>query len=476
MNTSGDRSAALLAELRRITSADFRRPSALLTSTDDLAPFCTDWRGRYSGQPLCVVLPGDTETVAAVVSACAAAGVPVVPQGGNTGLCGGATPIGGEVLVNLRRLNRIREVDADNNSITVEAGCTLYEVQQAAVAVNRLFPLSLAAEGSATIGGNLSTNAGGVQVLRYGNTRELTLGLEVVLADGRVWHGLRALRKDNTGYDLKQLFVGAEGTLGLITAAMLKLFPRPRSVATAWVAVRDPLAAVRLLGDLRDATGDAVTAFELVDRAALDLVLRHMPPARDPLPGRHDWQVLIQLSGAQHDLASVLEHALQQALEQGLVIDAAVAASETQSHALWALRENISAAQRSEGISIKHDIAVPVSHIPEFIRRAGLALRAEFPDLRIVCFGHLGDGNLHYNLSKADAQSNGEFIAQTPMANRIVHDLVHALGGSISAEHGLGQLKRDEVLHYKSPTEISIMRAVKDALDPQGLMNPGKLL
>jgi FAD/FMN-containing dehydrogenase len=471
MNTSGDRSAALLTELRRIASADF-----LYTDAAALAPFCTDWRGRYIGQPLCVVMPVDTEAVAAVVSACAAAGVPVVPQGGNTGLCGGATPIGGEVLVSLRRLNRIRAVDADNNAITVEAGCTLHEVQQAAAAVNRLFPLSLAAEGSATIGGNLSTNAGGVQVLRYGNARELTLGLEVVLADGSIWHGLRALRKDNTGYDLKQLFIGAEGTLGLITAATLKLFPRPRSVATAWAAVRDPLAAVRLLGDLRDATGDAVTAFELVDRAALDLVLKHMPQARDPLPGRHGWQVLIELSGAQHDLASVLEHALHQAFEHELVIDAAVATSEMQSRALWALRENISAAQRSEGISIKHDIAVPVSHIPEFIQRAGVALRAEFPDLRIVCFGHLGDGNLHYNLSKTDAQSNGEFIAQTPVANRIVHDLVHALGGSISAEHGLGQLKRDEVLHYKSPTEMSIMRAVKDALDPQGLMNPGKLL
>ncbi|MFZ2628405.1 MAG: FAD-binding oxidoreductase [Rugosibacter sp.] len=471
MSTSGDRAAALLAELRRIASADF-----LYTDAAALAPFCTDWRGRYIGQPLCVVMPVDTEAVAAVVSACAAAGVPVVPQGGNTGLCGGATPIGGEVLVSLRRLNRIRAVDADNNAITVEAGCTLHEVQQAAAAVNRLFPLSLAAEGSATIGGNLSTNAGGVQVLRYGNARELTLGLEVVLADGSIWHGLRALRKDNTGYDLKQLFIGAEGTLGLITAATLKLFPRPRSVATAWAAVRDPLAAVRLLGDLRDATGDAVTAFELVDRAALDLVLQHMPQARDPLPGRHGWQVLIELSGAQHDLASVLEHALHQAFEHELVIDAAVAKGETQSRALWALRENISAAQRSEGISIKHDIAVPVSHIPEFIQRAGVALRAEFPDLRIVCFGHLGDGNLHYNLSKTDAQSNGEFIAQTPMVNRIVHDLVHALGGSISAEHGLGQLKRDEVLHYKNPTEMSIMRAVKDALDPQGLMNPGKLL
>ena len=471
MNTSGDRSAALLTELRRIASADF-----LYTDAAALAPFCTDWRGRYTGQPLCVVMPVDTEAVAAVVGACAAAGVPVVPQGGNTGLCGGATPIGGEVLVSLRRLNRIRAVDADNNAITVEAGCTLHEVQQAAAAVNRLFPLSLAAEGSATIGGNLSTNAGGVQVLRYGNARELTLGLEVVLADGGIWHGLRALRKDNTGYDLKQLFIGAEGTLGLITAATLKLFPRPRSVATAWAAVRDPLAAVRLLGNLRDATGDAVTAFELVDRAALDMVLQHMPQARDPLPGRHGWQVLIELSGAQHDLASVLEHALHQALEHELVIDATVATSETQRHALWALRENISEAQRIEGISIKHDIAVPVSHIPEFIQRADAALRAEFPDLRIVCFGHLGDGNLHYNLSKTDAQSNGEFIAQTPMANRIVHDLVHALGGSISAEHGLGQLKRDEGLRYKSPTEMSIMRAVKDALDPQGLMNPGKLL
>nr|ALV86814.1 2-hydroxyacid dehydrogenase [uncultured bacterium P11N2] len=471
MSTSGDRSGALLTELRRITSADF-----LHTDAAALAPFCTDWRGRYAGQPLCVVLPGDTAAVAAVVGACAAAGVPVVAQGGNTGLCGGATPIGGEVLVSLRRLNRIREVDADNNSITVEAGCTLHEVQQAAAAVNRLFPLSLAAEGSATIGGNLSTNAGGVQVLRYGNARELTLGLEVVLADGRIWHGLRALRKNNTGYDLKQLFIGAEGTLGLITAATLKLFPRPRSMATAWAAVRDPLAAVRLLGDLRDATGDTITAFELVDRSSLELVLRHMSQARDPLPGKHGWQVLIELAGAQHGLASVLEQALHQALEHGLAIDAAVAKSETQSHALWALRENISEAQRIEGISIKHDIAVPISHIPEFIQRAGVALQAVFPDLRIVCFGHLGDGNLHYNLSKTDAQSNGEFIAQTPMVNRIVHDLVHALGGSISAEHGLGQLKRGEVLRYKTGVEMELMRTVKHALDPHGLMNPGKLL
>lgn len=468
MNTQ---QALLLDNLRRITSADF-----VITEATDLVPFCTDWRGRYTGQPLCVVLPSDTEEVAAVVSACAAAGVPIVPQGGNTGLCGGATPIGGEVLLSLRRLNRIRSVDADNNAITVEAGCTLQAVQDAAAMVDRLFPLSLAAEGSATIGGNLSTNAGGVQVLRYGNARELTLGLEVVLADGRIWHGLRALRKDNTGYDLKHLFIGAEGTLGLITAATLKLFPRPREMATAWVAVANPLAAVRLLGDLRAAVGDTVTAFELVDRTSLELVLQHMQKARAPLPAKHDWYVLIEVSGAHENLYNRLEQALQEGVDSGQVIDAVLAKSEAQSQALWALRENISEAQKIEGVSIKHDIALPVSHIDAFIQRAGEALKAVSPDVRIVCFGHVGDGNLHYNLSKVDAQSNEDFIAQTPVINRIVYHLVCELGGSISAEHGLGQLKRNEVLQYKSMTEMNLMRSVKAALDPQGLMNPGKLL
>jgi FAD/FMN-containing dehydrogenase len=400
----------------------------------------------------------------------------MVPQGGNTGLCGGATPQGGEVVVNLRRMNRIRGIDADNNSITVDAGCTLHAVQEAAKAADRLFPLSLAAEGSATIGGNLATNAGGVQVLRYGNARELTLGIEVVLADGRIWNGLRALRKDNTGYDLKHLFIGAEGTLGLITAATLKLFPLPRAQATAWVAVPDPAAAVSLLGRLRDAAGDNVTAFEIVGRAGLELVLRHIPNARDPLPGKPAWQVLIELSGARDDLSATLEQALQEAAADGLVDDAALAASEAQTAALWALRENVSEAQKIEGVSIKHDIAVPVSRIAEFIARADLALAAAFPAVRIVCFGHIGDGNLHYNQSKPDAQSNSEFIEQTEAVNRIVHDLVHQLGGSISAEHGLGQLKREEVLRYKSATEMDMMRAVKQALDPRGLMNPGKLL
>jgi FAD/FMN-containing dehydrogenase len=464
-------SADFHERLRAIVGA-----TRVLTDANDASPFCTDWRGRYSGVARCVVLPGSTDEVAAVVRTCAEAGVAIVPQGGNTGLCGGATPTGGEVVIVLTRLNRIRVIDPDNNSITVEAGCTLHAVQQAARDVDRLFPLSLAAEGSATIGGNLSTNAGGVQVLRYGNARELCLGLEVVLADGTVWNGLRSLRKDNTGYDLKHLFIGAEGTLGLITAATLKLFPRPRAQATAWVAVPDPAAAVALLGQLRDAAGDNVTAFEIVGRTALELVLRHIPGARDPLPGKPEWQMLIELSGARADLAAILESALDDASGEGLVADAVIASSEAQTAALWALRENVSEAQKIEGVSIKHDIAVPVSRIAEFITRADAALRETFPAVRIVCFGHIGDGNLHYNQSKADAESNAEFIARTAAVNRIVHDLVHELGGSISAEHGLGQLKREEVLRYKSGTEMDLMRAVKQALDPHGRMNPGKLL
>ena len=464
-------SADFLDGLRAIVGA-----ARVLTEAADVAAYCTDWRGRYTGGARCVVLPGGTQEVAAVVAACAEAGVAVVPQGGNTGLCGGATPTGDEVVIVLTRLNRIRAIDPDNNSVTVEAGCTLHAVQEAAREADRLFPLSLAAEGSATIGGNLSTNAGGVQVLRYGNARELTLGLEVVLADGTVWNGLRGLRKDNTGYDLKHLFIGAEGTLGLITAATLKLFPRPRARATAWVAVPDPAAAVALLGRLRAAAGDNVTAFEIVGRPALELVLRHIPGARDPLSGKPDWQVLVELSGARADLAATLEQVLADAVADGRAGDAVVAASEAQALALWALRENISEAQKIEGVSIKHDIAVPVSRIAEFIARADAALRAAFPAVRIVCFGHIGDGNLHYNQSKADAESNPDFIARTGAVNRIVHDLAHELGGSISAEHGLGQLKREEILRYKSGVEMNMMRAVKRALDPRGLLNPGKLL
>jgi FAD/FMN-containing dehydrogenase len=455
----------------------------VLTDAADVAPYLQDWRGRYRGEAICVARPGTTEEVAAVVGLCAEAGVAIVPQGGNTGLCGGATPLAaappnGEVVVSLARLQRIRAIDAANNTLTVEAGCTLMQVQEAAASVDRLFPLSLAAEGTATIGGNLSTNAGGVQVLRYGTARELALGLEVVLPDGSVWNGLRGLRKDNTGYDLRQLFIGAEGTLGLITAAVLKLFPRPRQQATAWAAVPDPAAAVALLTRLRATTGDRVTAFEIVGRNALDLVLRHIPAARDPLPGNADWQVLIELADTleQPPLADVLERVLTDAIEAGEVMDVALAKSEAQAQALWALRENVAEGQKREGLSIKHDIAVPVSRIAEFIARADAALQAAFPGVRIVCFGHIGDGNLHYNQSQTTALDNDAFIAATPAVNRIVHDLVHELGGSISAEHGLGQLKREEILRYKSPVEMALMRAVKGALDPAGRMNPGKVI
>jgi FAD/FMN-containing dehydrogenase len=449
----------------------------VLTDAFDIAPYCTDWRGRYSGQPTCVVKPANTEEVATVVRACAEAGIAVVPQGGNTGLCGGATPIKGEVVVSLIRLNRVRAVDTDNNTMTVEAGCTLAAVQAAAEQAGRLFPLSLAAEGTATIGGNLSTNAGGVQVLRYGNARELCLGLEVVLPDGRIWNGLRGLRKDNTGYDMKHLFIGAEGTLGLITAAVLKLFSRPRQVATAWTTVPTPQAAVALLTRLREKIGGRVTAFELIGRPALDLVLQHIPGSRDPLSEHSPWQVLIELSDTmESDLAAPLEETLFDAVAAGEAGDAAIARSETQAQALWALRENIAEAQKLEGLSIKHDISLPVSRIAEFIDRSDAALAANFPGVRIVCFGHLGDGNLHYNQSIPAEQDNATFIAQAPAVNRVVHDLVHELGGSISAEHGLGQLKRKEVLRYKSAVEMDMMRAVKQALDPHGLMNPGKIL
>lgn len=451
----------------------------VLTEGADVVPFSKDWRGRYSGQPLCVVRPGTAAELAEVVRLCAEADVAMVPQGGNTGLCGGATPTESrpEVIVSTNRLKRIRAVDPHNNTVTVEAGCTLYEVQQAAEAANRFFPLSLASEGTATIGGNLSTNAGGVQVLRYGNARELVLGIEAVLPDGRLWDGLRGLRKDNTGYDLKHLFIGAEGTLGFITAAVLKVFPMPRVKLTAWAAVSDPAAAVALLSRLRDAMGDRVTAFELVGREALDLVLKNIPNSREPLANKPQWQVLIELTDTlKADLAEPLEQVFMEASEEGLVLDAAVATSEAQAAALWSLRENISEAQRIEGVSIKHDIAVPVSRIAEFIARADAALEAKFPGLRIVCFGHIGDGNLHYNQSKPVVQDNAMFISQSDEVNRVVHDLVAELSGSISAEHGLGQLKRDEIRLYKSDVEMDLMRRIKQALDPQGLMNPGKVI
>jgi FAD/FMN-containing dehydrogenase len=454
--------------------------AAVIADADGMAPYLADWRGRYRGSARCVLRPGSTEEVVAVVRMLAAAGVPMVPQGGNTGLCGGATADGSgrAVVIQLGRLQRVRAIDATNNTITVEAGCTLRQVQDAAAEADRLFPLSLAAEGSCEIGGNLSTNAGGVHVLRYGNTRELTLGLEVVLPDGRLWDGLRGLRKDNTGYDLKHLFLGAEGTLGIITAAVLKLFPRPKASAVAWLAVDSVAAAVDLLSRMRSRFGERITAFELIGRSALELVLKNIPRTRPPLSGTSPWSLLIEAGESMPDVdvAAALEAALAEEMESGRVADAAVARSLAQAQDFWRLRENISEAQKVEGVSIKHDVAVPVSRIPEFIARADTDLAQAFPGVRIVAFGHVGDGNLHYNLSQPEAGANAEFIALTPRANRIVHDIVASLGGSISAEHGLGQLKRGEILRYKSEVEMNLMRAVKGALDPHNVMNPGKVL
>jgi FAD/FMN-containing dehydrogenase len=451
----------------------------IVADATELAQVLNDWRGLYSGNAAAVVRPASRDELAAVVALCAARKITIVPQGGNTGMCGGATPPAGGngIVICLSRLNRIIEVDAANNTITVEAGCILANIQQAAAAAGRLFPLSLGAEGSCQIGGNISTNAGGVNVLRYGNTRDLVLGLEAVLPDGRIWRGLRGLRKDNTGYDLKQLFIGAEGTLGIISAAVLKLFPRPASQIVAFAAVPDPEAAVALLAALRAHCGDSVSAFELVSRSCLDLVLAHIPGTRDPLPAHHDWYVLSELGDAGDDAAlrARFESALAEAAENDLVIDAALAASQAQAAAFWKLRESIPDAARIAGLVYRHDISVAVSKVPAFIRTAGAALESKFPGTRVICFGHLGDGNLHYNAfvpgrDRADAAARG-----AADVNQLVHDVVNSMDGSISAEHGIGVSKRAELARYKDPLALEMMRAIKAALDPAGLMNPGKI-
>ncbi len=443
------------------------------------APHCTDWRGRYSGKAIAVVLPDATQQVSEIVKLCVANDIAIVPQGGNTGLSGASVPLpddSAQIILNLSRMDRIRHVDAIDYTMTVEAGCKLASVCDAAEQVNRLFPLGLTAIAPhCEIGGNLSTNAGGIGVLRYGNARDLVLGLEVVLPDGRIWNGLRGLRKDNTGYDLKHLFIGAEGTLGIITAAVLKLFPRPRSVANACIAVRDPGVAVALLAHLRAACGDRISSFEIISRPSLELVFQHIPDTREPLSARHEWILITQLS-------DVLEAPLEQGLRRALqdfgdgIIEFEATADAARAEAWWKLRRNISEAQKREGISIKHDIAVPVSRVAEFIARTDAALRATFSDVRIVAFGHMGDGNLHYNTSMSDPKQNMQFIERSAQVNRIVYDIVHELNGSISAEHGLGQLKRDEISHYKGALELELMRNIKHLLDPSDLMNPGKVI
>nr|WP_315845805.1 FAD-binding oxidoreductase [uncultured Achromobacter sp.] len=466
---------ALATALRAIVG-----PGHVLTADADTARYTADWRRNFPGVARAVVRPANTQEVSRVVELCAAQRVAVVPQGGNTGLVGGSTPdaSGREVVLSLDRMTAVRRVDMLDNSITLEAGCTVLAAQQAASGAGRLFALSLASEGSATVGGVVSTNAGGEQVLRYGNTRDLTLGLEVVLADGSVLPQLGTLRKDNTGYDLKQWFIGAEGTLGVVTAAAFRLYALPRKVVTAWVAVPTPQAAVDLLARLTDAVGERVTAFELIGRQTLAQVLAHpLDGMRDPLAQPSPWAVLFDVSetSALMDPEPAVQGVLEAAMEEGGVTDAVIAASGRQSHDLWALREHVPEAQRLDGPSIKHDISVSVSRIPEFIATAGARLQALMPGIRIVCFGHVGDGNLHYNQSKPEGMADAAFRAQEDAVHDAVHETAAALGGSISAEHGIGRLKQKAFLQFKPAVSVEVMQRIKHALDPLGTFNPGRL-
>lgn len=468
--------APILTQLKEIVG-----PAGWTDDAVDLAPHLREERGLFVGKSPLRLLPATTAEVAAIVELCAKAAVPIVPQGGNTGLVGGGAPSpdGGEILVGMARMNRVRALDPADQTITVEAGCVLASVQKAADEAGFLFPLSLASEGSCQIGGNLATNAGGNAVLRYGGMRALTLGLEVVLPDGRVWNGLRALRKDNTGYDLKQLFIGAEGSLGIITAAVLKLYPKPRNRQTAFVALTDPAAAIALLARAREASSDLVSAFELVPRIGIEFVTRHTPGARDPFPRAYDYYALIEFTAARaHDghLRAALEELLADALGEGLVLDAVLAESAAQSDALWVLREQLSSAQKKEGACIKHDISVPVSRMAEFIAAASATVLAEMPDIRIVAFGHVGDGNVHFNLSQPTDADGAAFLKEWGRFNHLVHEIAARMNGSISAEHGIGKLKRDELAHFRGPVELDLMRTIKRAIDPQNILNPGKVV
>ncbi len=468
-------SADFLQRCRQIVGPDY-----VLTDAADCAPFLTDWRGRFTGRALAVLRPNEPQQVAQLVRACADARIALVPQGGKTGLVLGGVPdaSGQSVVLSLARMNRIRAIDPVNRTITVDAGCILHDIQQAAAAQDCLFPLSLAAEGSCTIGGNLSTNAGGTAVLRYGNARDLCLGLEVVTPHGELWSGLRGLRKDNTGYDLRDLFIGAEGTLGVITGAVLKLFPQPKGAITALVALAAPRDALALLTLMQDHCGASLTGFELMSDFCLRLVATHFPHLPTPFMKRHPQYVLLEVSSSESEehAAGLIEQALAVAMERGLADDAVLATSSAQSRSLWHLREHIPLAQAAAGKNIKHDISLPISSIADFIDTTDAQLQQAFPSCQVVCFGHLGDGNLHYNVAPAEGQPHDEFLANQPAINRIVHDSVDACSGSISAEHGIGALKRDDLVRYKSKVELDMMRAIKAALDPLGIMNPGKIL
>ncbi|MDD4979159.1 MAG: FAD-binding oxidoreductase [Gallionella sp.] len=448
-------------------------------SSEQAAPYLKDWRGRYAGTAEAVVFPVDTAQVAAVVTLCAKKKVAIVPQGGNTSLCGGSVPLneGRQVVVNLSRMNKILDVDASNHTMTVQAGCTLLAVRATAEFHNCLFPLGLTAIAEhCEIGGNISTNAGGISVLRYGSMRDMVLGLEVVMPDGRIWNGLRSLRKDNTGYDLKQLFIGAEGTLGIVTAAVLKLQPRPQTTVTAMVAVGNVTSATRLLELIREGCGNALSGFELMSRNCIEMVLKHVPDVAEPFDAQYPWYLLIHLSDVsksvvQDTLRNTVTTFTSPRFDYQITADAKVAEK------WWKIRRNISEAQKREGLSIKHDVSVPVSRVAQFILHADASLKNAYPGVRILAFGHMGDGNIHYNVSLSDKHKNILFIAaQEHNVNKLVYEVIRELGGSISAEHGIGQLKRDTIRDYKDPVELELMRTIKRALDPQGLMNPGKVI
>ena len=453
---------------------------ALITDAARTAPMLRDHRAQYRGHALAVLAPADVAAVARTLAFCNEHRIGVVPQGGNTSYCGGATPdaSSSQVLLSLARLDRVRAIDVDNYTLTAEAGCILAQLQKAAADADRYLPLSLGSEGSCMLGGNLSTNAGGLNVIHYGMARELVLGLEVVLPDGRVMETLTGLRKDNTGYDIKSLFLGAEGTLGVITAACLKLFPALRSHATAFVAVRDPAAAVSLLGALRAASGDGVTSFELIPRIGVDLTMKHIPGVTDPLGMPAFWYVLCELSSARANdtLGAVLQDTLEAALREGWITDAAVAQNEREREAFWRLRESIPEAQRKDGASLKHDISVPVSQVPQFIEVAGDWVARHVPQGVLVAYGHLGDGNLHFNINQREGTQVAQLQAVEPKLKRAIHDLVRDFGGSFSAEHGIGQLKVFELERYANPVELELMKRVKKAFDPNNIMNPGKVV
>ena len=464
----------LLDRLRSIVSA------AHVLHDGDLSAWEVDWRKRYRGRALAVVRPGSTEEVAAVVAACAASGTGIVAQGGNTGLVGASVPdaSGTQVVLTLARMKRIRAIDAANLTMTVEAGCVLQAAQEAAAAEGLLLALSLAAEGSCTIGGNLATNAGGTQVLRYGNAREQCLGLEVVTAQGEIWHGLTGLRKDNTGYDLRDLLIGSEGTLGIVTAATLKLHPRPAAVMTALATLPSLGACTELLALARRRLGPGLTGFEIMNTFALDLVRQHFPMQPQPLAAA-PWTALVECSGIEDEAhtAAALEAMLGEALERGVTLDTAIASNLQQARAMWHLRESIPIAQSLEGANVKHDVALPISAIEEFVASTDAALARAFPGIRMVDFGHLGDGNLHYNVQGPDREDAAAFVARSePAINTLVYDAVCARGGAISAEHGIGMLKREELAARKSPVALGMMRSIKRALDPAGVLNPGRVL